>query len=48
MRTVILLGLSAIADAIDKDWIGENAGIYAIVFIASAIMDVFDFFRDKK
>lgn len=52
MRTVIFLGLLAIADSINKDWSEPKyTPIFACVFIASITMDVIDFviknFKDK-
>ena len=41
MRTVIFLGLLAIADAIKPDL--GNADFYTAIFIVVAAMDIFDF-----
>jgi hypothetical protein len=49
MRTVIFIGLIAIADAIDKDWLqGSALAVYSVTFIVVVCMDVYDFFRSKK
>jgi len=47
MRTVVLLGLMAIANAINKDWCRENdTSIYGMVFVASIIMDIVEFINN--
>lgn len=49
MRTVIYVGLLAIADAINKDWQqGQYISIYATILIASIVMDVVEFVRGKN
>jgi hypothetical protein len=43
MRTVIYVGLIAIADAINKDWHqGKHIGIYVTIFICAILWDMFD------
>lgn len=50
MRTVTLLGLVAIADAINKNWFTSNktVAVYGIVLIVSMLMDVWDFLKNDK
>lgn len=50
MRTVTLLGLVAIADAINKNWCAstKTVAVYGIVMIVAIIMDVFDFLTKDK
>lgn len=50
MRTVIFLGLIAIADAINTDWSSSQTTIkaYSIVLIGAIIMDIWDFFNNYK
>jgi hypothetical protein len=49
MRTVIYVGLLAIADAINKDWHqGQFIEVYAIIFIVAIAMDITEFVRGKK
>ena len=49
MRTVIIVGLLSIADAIREDWCDENlAGFYAWIIVASILMDIIDFFRNRN
>ncbi len=45
MRTVILLGLTAIASAINDEWITDSSTIkfMAIVLLVAIFMDVTDF-----
>ncbi len=48
MRTAIFLGLTAIADAIRKDWMPKDKSIVAFVSIALVVMmfmDVAEFFK---
>ena len=50
MRTSIILGLTAIADAIRKDWLSDNA---AIKFITIAVMimmfmDIAEFIKKMR
>lgn len=47
MRTAILLGLFAIADAIRKDWLSDKDVIsfLAIAFVIMAIMDISEFIK---
>jgi len=52
MRTVIFVGLLTLGDAIR----GTTGGVYepetmkviAFILVTSIIMDIFDFFRDRK
>lgn len=50
MRTVTLLGLVAIADAINMNWCNSASTlvVYGIVVIIAAFMDVCDFFNNVK
>lgn len=49
MRTVIYVGLLAIAGAINKDWQQEQyIGVYATIFICAVFMDIYDFVRRKE
>ena len=48
MRTVIYVGLLAVADAINKDWAGKYIGIYAAILVGAILMDVYEFVRGKK
>ena len=45
MRTVILFGLIAIADAINKNWHESDMVVtaYAILILASIVMDLVEF-----
>lgn len=50
MRTVTLLGLVAIADAINMNWCAstKTVAVYGIVLIVAMIMDVWDFLKNDK
>jgi hypothetical protein len=49
MRTVIYVGLLAIADAINKDWQqGQYIAVYATILIAAIVMDIIDFVRGRN
>jgi hypothetical protein len=49
MRTVIYVGLLAIADAINKDWQqGQYIAVYAIIFIVAIVMDIVEFINGKN
>ena len=49
MRTVIYVGLLAIADAINKDWQqGQYIAVYATILIAAIVMDITDFVRGRN
>ena len=49
MRTVIYVGLLAIADAMNKDWQqGQYIGVYATIFVCAIFMDIYDFVRREK
>lgn len=44
MRTIIYVGLLAIADAINKDWQqGQFITVYATILIIACAMDITDF-----
>ena len=44
MRTVTFLGLTAIADAIRKDWMPDSVVNFAIIILICAIfMDIIEF-----
>jgi len=48
MRTAIFLGLTAVADAIRKDWMPKDNEIVAfvsILFAAMIVMDVAEFIK---
>ena len=48
MRTAIFLGLTAIADAINKDWLKPEAGTMMLIIILSMmLMDVLDFIKNQ-
>jgi hypothetical protein len=48
MRTVTLMGLVAIADAINKNWGTDSVyKFYAVVLIIAFIMDIIDFTSKK-
>lgn len=48
MRTAIFLGLTAIADAINKDWMSKDtAQVGAVILLVMMCMDIVDFFRSK-
>lgn len=49
MRTAIFLGLTAIADAIRKDWIGTDQNLIrfmAIILIVMMGMDIAEFIKN--
>ncbi len=49
MRTVVLFGLLAVADAINKNWASDKvAHIYAIVILVAIFMDIMDFINSFK
>lgn len=50
MRTAIFLGLTAIADAIRKDWLIDKDVITftSIILVVMMIMDIFEFFKKMK
>ncbi len=49
MRTVIYVGLLAIADAINKDWSGgQYESVYGSILIIAMIMDIVDFLRGRN
>lgn len=49
MRTVIFLGLLAIADAIREDWLTEEGiPLAGWVLVGAIVMDVVDFLRHRK
>jgi hypothetical protein len=49
MRTVIYVGLLAIADAINKDWQqGQFIEVYATILVCAIFMDIYDFVRREK
>lgn len=50
MRTVTLLGLVAIADAINKNWASTTSVVatYGIVLIVAMVMDIADFLNNDK
>lgn len=48
MRTAIFLGLTAIADAININWLKPEAGTMMLIIILSMmIMDIFDFIKNQ-
>ena len=49
MRTVIYVGLLAIADAINKDWQqGQYIAVYSTILIAAILMDIVEFVRGRN
>ncbi len=50
MRTAIFLGLTAIADAIRKDWLTDDKviSLASIMLIAMIIMDILDFIKNQS
>lgn len=50
MRTAIFLGLTAIADAIRKDWLTDKDAINfaAIVLIIMMVMDIAEFIKKMR
>lgn len=47
MRTVIFLGLGAIADAINNNWLHPGmVGFMAIVLIGAIVMDITEFVKN--
>lgn len=48
MRTAIFLGLTAIADAINKDWLKHEAvRTGAIILLIMMLMDILDFIKNQ-
>jgi hypothetical protein len=49
MRTVIYVGLLAIADSINKNWHNhKHIGVYATILLIAMAMDIVDFIFSKK
>lgn len=49
MRTAIFLGLMAIAEAINKDWLTNEVAIFlAIVAVIMMVMDIAEFIKKMR